>query len=730
MGDDSGRVARLARLAHLWGAVTYFHPRLPFSDVDWDSAVAQAAEATAQATSKDEFAEIVRELVAVLGDPGTYVPDLGAMASQAAAYTSERDEAPSLADAIVRDDKGNAVVLARRFPGLTSDNAASLMEAFDSLFTATSVVIDLRRAPWHFATGVLNALVARFLDTDLVLPARRTRRHAGFPPETGATSGGYEALVAVSEADVMYALGAEKGAGTPLALVVDDVGVPDVTAAALQHAGRAVIVASDLGGGRLGASGGAPIDMGEELVVVLRTADIVSPHGTIGWEPDAVVKDDIGAVEDPFESAAVVAALDLVAGRRTSERRSAPSNPPVAVKRRPSYPTWDGCPPLGWRLLALFKQWTVIRLFFPYLELCDRPWDDVLEEFIPRIEQAETEVEYATTIAEAHARIQDSHGYVQSATVNRHIGTHAPAVAVRAVEGRTVVSHVEGTDALAVGDVVVSVDGEPVERRIERLSKLVAASTPQALSWRVHVHLLQGDEGTAAVLEVEGSDGALRRVEVVRDKPFFRHVPRSTPVYQVLPEGVGYVDLDRLDAQEVDAALAAVSAAPALVFDMRGYPNQTAWAIAPRLHPRSVPAARFRRLDPSSPHPDTRTVTEFVQWTPPGPSGPPAYEGRIFMLIDETAVSQAEHTCLFIESCVPVTFVGSPTNGANGDVTTMILPGGITCMFSGQGVWHADGRQLQRAGVQPDIEVRPTIAGIRAGRDEVLEAAVAAATRP
>ena len=35
-----------------------------------------------------------------------------------------------------------------------------------------------------------------------------------------------------------------------------------------------------------------------------------------------------------------------------------------------------------------------------------------------------------------------------------------------------------------------------------------------------------------------------------------------------------------------------------------------------------------------------------------------------------------------------------------------------------------DGKQLQRVGLLPDIEVKPTIAGIRAGRDEVLERAV------
>ena len=44
--------------------------------------------------------------------------------------------------------------------------------------------------------------------------------------------------------------------------------------------------------------------------------------------------------------------------------------------------------------------------------------------------------------------------------------------------------------------------------------------------------------------------------------------------------------------------------------------------------------------------------------------------------------------------------------------------------IKGPGVYYPDGRETQRIGIVPDLEVRPTIAGIRAGRDEVLEAAV------
>ena len=88
-------------------------------------------------------------------------------------------------------------------------------------------------------------------------------------------------------------------------------------------------------------------------------------------------------------------------------------------------------------------------------------------------------------------------------------------------------------------------------------------------------------------------------------------------------------------------------------------------------------------------------------------------------------MSQAEHTGLFFEAAAGTKFIGSQTAGANGDVTNLSLPGGLYVSFSGHDVRHADGRQLQRVGLVPDVQVRPTLYGIRAGRDEVLDRALA-----
>ena len=163
----------------------------------------------------------------------------------------------------------------------------------------------------------------------------------------------------------------------------------------------------------------------------------------------------------------------------------------------------------------------------------------------------------------------------------------------------------------------------------------------------------------------------------------------------------------------------------AIVFDLRGYPHGTVFAIAPRLNVRhGRVAARFRRPELTGlSSQEGEPGFDFQQDLPPAAGW--TYTGKTVVPIDERAVSQSEHSCLWLEAASGSRFVGSPTSGGNGVVTFFTLPGNIRVRFSGHDVRHADGRQLQRLGIQPDVPVAPTIAGIRAGCDEILDRALA-----
>lgn len=101
------------------------------------------------------------------------------------------------------------------------------------------------------------------------------------------------------------------------------------------------------------------------------------------------------------------------------------------------------------------------------------------------------------------------------------------------------------------------------------------------------------------------------------------------------------------------------------------------------------------------------------------------YTGSTLMLINESAFSQAEFSGMMLRAANETLFVGAPTNGANGDVTDIALPGRLRMSFTGNGAEWPNGRRLQRRGLVPDFPVAVTVDGVRSGRDETLERALA-----
>ena len=69
--------------------------------------------------------------------------------------------------------------------------------------------------------------------------------------------------------------------------------------------------------------------------------------------------------------------------------------------------------------------------------------------------------------------------------------------------------------------------------------------------------------------------------------------------------------------------------------------------------------------------------------------------------------------------------IGATTAGTNGNVNPFELPGGYVVSWTGMRVLKHDGSQHHGVGIRPTVPVEPTAAGLAAGRDEVLERAVA-----
>jgi C-terminal processing protease CtpA/Prc len=729
---ERAQIERLAGLARLWGAVKFFHPFLAYKDIDWDGALIKAIPSVKAARTPAEYRSAIDGMLEALADPVTT-----AEAAIVEVPPAPAASAPSAEPTYVHTVDGYVVITAVSWAQATargiSAGSAGQAQMMAEIAKAKGIVLDCRaggvppgRVPWFDLNTVLNGLLPTLLQGNVPLGSERYRLHSGYPPQQGTSSGGYSSAFLTRTPDVIVGQAKEK---RPLAVLVDE-RTPDISAVlgGVQAAG-AVVVRVGKPESREGAHT-SQIPLPDGVRVTLRLSEPVYPTGDSTLQPDLVLSNEAGAGEGGIRSA-------IDASNRPGRERKVNAAAPILLGQKDNpYPSMS-FPSEEYRLLALFRYWNVINYFYPYKHLIDKPWNTVLTEFIPRFVGSSTELEYQTAIAEMITRMQDSHGSARGLqALNDHLGGFAPPVRLVSAGGALMVA--EATSAVPAsagdvtrGDVIVAIDGKPVAERLAALRRLRALSTPQAAFAYVYPAVLRGAKDTQVTVQARGIDGRVRDAVLTRTVPLASvsgMPPRKTPIYEVMSNGYGYIDLARLPNAEAHKALDAVLKAPAIVFDMRGYPNGTAWSLAPRLTPRTnVTAALFRRPLQSALELDSFDLGggapdyTFAQKLPPAAGA--VYQGKVVMLINEFAISQAEHTCMFFESATDVTFVGSPTNGANGDVTTLVLPGGIYVGFTGHDVRHADGRQLQRVGIQPHIKVEPTAKGISEGRDEVLEAA-------
>jgi C-terminal processing protease CtpA/Prc len=156
-----------------------------------------------------------------------------------------------------------------------------------------------------------------------------------------------------------------------------------------------------------------------------------------------------------------------------------------------------------------------------------------------------------------------------------------------------------------------------------------------------------------------------------------------------------------------------------LVIDFRSYPSDfVVFKMGKLLKPESSDFVKFTNTSNSQPGLFTFTPSLKTQGT-----GKKSYAGKIAILINETTQSSAEYHTMAFRTAPNAKVFGSTTAGADGNVSDIKLPGNISTMISGIGIYYPDGKETQRIGIVPDVEVKPTIDGIKNNKDEVLEKA-------
>jgi len=366
------------------------------------------------------------------------------------------------------------------------------------------------------------------------------------------------------------------------------------------------------------------------------------------------------------------------------------------------------------RLADVVMVWNVFQHFYPYYDIADSDWDQVLTTALGRALSARSEGDLLSTLRWMVAQLQDGHGSV-SGPMDPLAGF---PIRVDWMEGQVVVVASADAATFQVGDVIERVDGRPAEEVLEELAETFSGS-PQWRRWRALGQFGWGPRGSEGTLEIRRGSNALT-VTRARDTTQLPMESRPGNIEELEP-GIFYVNLDLVEIGTFQEHVDELAAADGVVFDLRGYPNGNHMALT-YLTGQNLNSAFWKV--PQIIYPDHDGEAHFAESRWDLPPSEPRFQGRIVFLTDGRAISYAESVMGIVEHYRLGEIVGQTTAGANGNVNPFSLPGGYRISWTGMRVVKHDGTQHHLVGIRPTVPTDRTIQGVRDGRDELLERAL------
>jgi C-terminal processing protease CtpA/Prc len=378
------------------------------------------------------------------------------------------------------------------------------------------------------------------------------------------------------------------------------------------------------------------------------------------------------------------------------------------------------------QLLALYRYWNIIQYWFPDRDIIGERWDGALADTLPKFALARDATAFQSEVLKLIARVNDTHaGLSANRSVKPPLGACQLPVVTRFVGDRAVVAGYAGDEAgkasgMKAGDVLTDLDGKSVSALVKEWWPYYSASNDPTRLRDMGRNLTRGECGPVTVRIQRGGESIeLKTVRVTAPAPMpgLTH-DLSGDTFQRLSPEIGYLKLSSVKVADVKKYIDSAAGTKGLIIDIRNYPSEfVVFALGALLVDHPTEFVRFTNGDLSNPG--------AFRWTPPISLDPAPihYPGKIVILVDEVSQSQAEYTTMAFRTAPGAKVIGSTTAGADGNVSPIPLPFGFSSRLSGIGVFYPDKRPTQRVGILSDIEVKPTIEGIRDGRDELLEAA-------
>lgn len=375
------------------------------------------------------------------------------------------------------------------------------------------------------------------------------------------------------------------------------------------------------------------------------------------------------------------------------------------------------------RLLSLFRFWNIINYFFPYKYMTDKDWNTILKEYIPGFVNAENRLEYELIFAQLLGEVGDSHARLQEGgeKIEELKGSRQIPIIVKFIENQLVVIEAENVE-LARGDIITHIEGKSVEVIVDNIKRYYPASNETVRMNDIAKDILRSNKYYIQI-EYISSGGIIKHglLNTENRKKWlydFQNKKNVNHGYKFISNNIGYIDLRAITKEDIPIIKNKFFNTKGIIVDNRSLPSDIFQMLASYFVSRTTIFSKQTLGNLNNPG-EFRFSSAYKI-----PLSKEFYDGILIVLVNEETISNAEYATMAFQVGENTTVIGSQTGGFDGNISKIVLPGGLITYISGNGVYYPDGKETQRIGIMPDIEVKPSIKGIREGRDEVLEKAI------
>ncbi|MEQ1812781.1 MAG: S41 family peptidase [Terricaulis sp.] len=363
------------------------------------------------------------------------------------------------------------------------------------------------------------------------------------------------------------------------------------------------------------------------------------------------------------------------------------------------------------------ELWTTLRDRYCFFGEKRTDWDQVRRLYRPQAIAAPSYEAFQEITRRVLCELYDAHTHLSDPLDGAPRWPLYDLLAERAGGDVRIVAVQDGSSAadagVRIGDVVVGVDGAPIDRGIgDLMPRCLTRPDPEAERYVINV-AVAGHTAQPRQMRLRGGDGVERDVAL----PLKRRPEAPDVESRQLGEGLGYIRIRTFandSAVEVfDAALAVLAATRGLIIDVRGNgggDTAVARPIMGRFITETRPYAHMRRRSGRG---LSQRWVEAVD-----PRGPFTYAGKVVVLADHWSGSMAEGFPMGMRAVAGARIVGTRMMGLGAAVFSLRLDRtGVGAQYSAEPVYDVNDRP--RWLLAPDVETAPGADILAAGEAEL-----------